>query len=163
MLAAGTGGSAGGTIDTSKQGVTDGSDAPAGQIGEYIENWNSYVISTRLNESAWDGVPLDKLGTIGLSAGDWMVGEHTDVEQQPVPYYAPTTYVAAVLQSSSGEAVWYLIRGVTAWDLSVPIGPMRVNTAVPVQVTMSIEVVTTGSPILNPVNISSAVWARRMR
>lgn len=56
-----------GIYDSGKIGVTDGSSAPAGQIGEYLLN-NSFDWSTNPTNGSWVAVPG---ATLTLTAGDW--------------------------------------------------------------------------------------------
>lgn len=140
------------------QGVTNGSNALPGTIGEYVESYTSspLTINTRKNEQAWDGAPLDQLLTLNLTAGDWFVTGNIDIEAQPGS--GPTTYIAAELAvlPDIGEGEWCTVRSVTAQDWSCKFSGMRVNTVTPVTVGLLLEVV---ASIAGTPSGTNLIWA----
>lgn len=150
------------TMSNYVAGVSDGSEAPPGVIGEFQRVTFDLSISTRLNESAWDNVPLDTLATLELTPGDWMVGANIGMESVG----QPTTYVAAWLGPQANYAdpgVWFMIRNVPAQDLAVSMGPIRILNTAMYEVTSQIEIVTAGATSIGPAPMWGDLWARRMR
>lgn len=135
-----------------RKGVTDGSDAAAGDIGEYLSASASGVPLT-------SNVPCD-VTTLALTAGDWDVRGDADVATsagvtQALIWIgtAPTTIAT---QGSSGM----IIGGVTTvFAPHFPAGPVRVSLAAPGTVYLGTRVVFASGTV----SASGTISARRMR
>lgn len=151
-----TGGEPGGA----EMGVTDGSEAGPGRVGEYLEGWGQVTSTTILA----DPQPSDysQVGTpLTLTAGDWMVGGQIEFEEVGAPTSLVSGLIADVTDPNNGT--WSVIRGVSGQDLSLNFSPARYNITAPLTIAAYLAVVTGWSPAPTTFPVNWWIWARRMR
>ena len=134
-----------------KAGVTDGSDATAGQIGEYLTASSSGTITPSTGD-------INNIATLPLTAGDW------DVEGNVV--FQPTAGISYAMCSVSGVSgvigpVATRIPGAgSATQLRIGTGgSLRVSTAADMTVYLTAQVAFSSGSM----SVSGTIWARRAR
>ncbi len=132
-------------------GVTDGSDASAGQVGEYVAATGSGV-------GLANGSPAN-VATLALTAGDWDVSGNV----QFVATGALTRVTAGVSTVSGGYNSWSTtVSGTLGSGSSQQIGnggPVRVIVGTPT----TAYLVATATFTSGGVTAGGTIWARRMR
>lgn len=118
-----------------KAGVTDGSNAPAGQIGEFLSTTNAYVSLTSLTDQ--------QLASLALTPGDW------DLESTAYFNPANTTQVSGVLAyftetvnvrpTIPGGFSLSAISGIVSTGniIGLALARTRISTSVPVTIYLS--------------------------
>jgi hypothetical protein len=137
-------------------GVTDGSNAPAGMVGEYL-------ITTAIGGPVSPGVGYTA-AQLALPAGDWDVGATIE--------YAFTTATGVTLVAASIQApVGTLAQGLPAlWNsglnlsgsitFGAPVGQGRYSSAAPVTLALVATVIWSTANAIVP---TGSLWARRRR
>lgn len=141
------------TVATISVGVVDGSDATAGQIGEYLT-------------ASGAGVPLGGSGTptnvatIDLTPGDWDVSGNVAF----APSGGATAAISAGVNATS--ATFGVIFTHVSGSLGTGVG-QRVGTGGPVRINLTVSttvyLVASASLSSGGVTASGEIWARRAR
>lgn len=138
-----------------KLGVTDGSDAAAGQIGEYLS-------ATGSSGSLTTGVAVD-LATLTLSAGDWDVtGSATFTPSVELAGAQAWLNTVAATPADPGRMVVAVAPGSGPTELGgtgILVGPVRYSIAAPSTVAVHLGVQTS----FPSGTVSSNVWIRARR
>jgi len=134
-----------------KLGVTDGSDATAGQIGEYLS-------VTQANNVALTTATPKTVTTLALTAGDWDVWGYGGF----LPVTGASTYLFVGLGSSNNAmdlaAVGFAGTLNVTSTAYFPFTLTRVSTATPVTVYLTLQ-----AAFPNTANGGGSIRARRMR
>ena len=132
------------------QGVTNGSDATAGQIGEYLSAASSGAVTPSSGAT-------NNIATLSLTAGDW------DVEGNAI--FNPTagvTYAACSVSTASGSIGPVATRvpgAASATQLRIGTGgSLRVSVAADTTVYLTAQTAFSGS-----MSVTGVIWARRTR
>lgn len=133
-------------VNTDLKGVTDGSEATAGDVGEYLTETGSASLTTNVTVT---------VATLTLTAGDWDV---TGGVTFTITSAASSLY-AAGFDGAFGQAIAATIpTGSGTWVLSAG-GPVRRNVSASTDVTLvAMARFTSGS-----VSAAGTISARRMR
>ena len=111
-------GALGTPVPVGTMGVTDGSNAAAGQIGESI---TASGAATALVTSVYKNVT-----SISLTPGDWDVSGHLTVNSS----VANGNFQGGITTTSNGAAQNFVLAGMSLTNLSLDVGPIRIlNTA----------------------------------
>jgi hypothetical protein len=163
-------------------GVVDGSDAPAGAVGEYlVVSSNNPGGQTPTNPAApYASFAADNvhhpIAALGLTPGDWSVGATVD-SWMDVPPPGPLidhfwVYLGQPMTVDYGQADTATDVGIFGIEYTpgvgqgmfngtATVGPIRISTAVPTQAVLAVQV-GSDTPGL-PAGATYTIWARRMR
>jgi len=157
-------------------GVVDGSNAQPGEVGEYIStpgtitnNFPAIVLPTSINAD------FRQLTTFTVPAGDWTVGAEVDgwsndaTTSVGLDFYLGRTVTSGnIVDAPVGqEGAWYITTftpnaGASGWWLASSMGPIRINTASPVQLSCYLMAGISALPVIN-ITSDCFIWARRTR
>lgn len=150
-----------------EMGVTDGSNAAPGRVGEYIAVSNLDGGGPSLAGLAMG--PYQSLGSLTLTAGDWLVGGQIDawldvagsavVSNWGYFYLGPNDAIWANTDVASDRA-WALFRGDGGDAACFNMGPIRISSAAPTQIIFQGQV---GASAAVPWGCDYVIWARRVR
>jgi len=134
-----------------RMGITDGSDAAAGELGEYLSASSSGTVGLA------NGTVTD-IATLALTAGDWSVEGNV--------VFAPTgtvTYAQAsvnVVSATSGSIVTRVAGATAATQLRLGTGgAVRINVTTPVTAYLVAQCGFTSGAV----SADGIIWARRVR
>jgi hypothetical protein len=132
-------------------GVVDASDAPAGQIGEFLQASSSGTVGLA------NGTVTD-IATLPLTAGDWSVEGNVVFNPTGTVTYAQAT--VNVVSATSGSIVTRVAGATAATQLRLGTGgAVRINVTTPVTAYLVAQCgFTSGS-----VSADGIIWARRCR
>lgn len=145
------GGGGGGNI-----GITDGSEAAPGEIGEYLQNWGeTSVVKNQYTPVAG----------LDLSPGEWFVWGSARLSDQDYMNFAPVfSFIALGFNTATTSIDYYdgtaMMLGTMESAPILPIGPKRYNFAQPRSVYLVIRM--SGNPLNYPY-AEAKILARRMR
>lgn len=144
-----------------EMGVTDGSDAAPGRVGEYIGLANAGPnVQTVLADPTLDS-EYTTVVSFTLSAGDWDVNARVYMELLGTTSSYIAAYLGrATLGGNDPDSSWFELRGVTAQDVSAALGPVRISASTPTLVVVRAVIV---APIVTSATSSYQVHVRRVR
>jgi hypothetical protein len=140
-------------LNTRLAGVTDGSDAPAGNLGEYLVITGSGSVTT--------ATPVDR-ATLSLPAGDWDVSGSATI----TPSAATMTFAQAWLSAASasptdpGRAAIQSGGTGTLGSVALVVGPVRFSVSATTSVHLGVQA---NFPGTTSVTAGAFIQARRAR
>jgi len=134
-----------------RMGITDASDAPAGQIGEFLQASSSGTVGLG------NGTVTD-IVTLPLTAGDWSVEGNVVFNPTGTVTYAQAT--VNVVSATSGSIVTRVAGATAATQLRIGTGgAVRINVATPVTAYLVAQCGFTSGAV----TATGIVYARRVR
>lgn len=138
------------------QGVTDGSDAAPGEVGEYLRQYGTLPVPG-------DGTTVMPVATLRLTAGDWQVSGQFGFDGVACRVAGADIAPALTGDSYHSTGIGLILDGGATLQPggSYPLGgAVRVSLAQPGEVILRVHVESVGNV---PVPVWGSVWARRMR
>ena len=98
-------------------GVVDGSNAPAGNVGEYVESFNASAVPAPVSATG-SGAPYVAVTTMSLSAGDWDV---MAIIEAGAPFAHVANIIVTMLVQPTITSGWSVVQSGEVY-MQLPVG-----------------------------------------